>query len=91
MLGFVGPNPLYNCNHIIKPYPPDNPMRQSLLCLAFIPLLLTNCTSPQAKPEPTVSPFITKPINKAKDTKTDVQQKARDHENLDPEKQQSGQ
>jgi hypothetical protein len=64
-------------------------MHKFLIPIALL-LCLTSCTSTPNKPEPTVSPFITKPINKAKDTKTDVQQKSRDRENLDPEKQ-SGQ
>jgi hypothetical protein len=52
----------------------------------LLPLLVIACTR-QPKPEPTISPFITKPINKTQDTKTDVEQKANDRSNLDPEKQ----
>jgi PBP1b-binding outer membrane lipoprotein LpoB len=54
--------------------------------LLLLPFLLVACTR-QPQPEPTVSPFITKPINKTQDTKTDVEQKANDRSKLDPEKQ----
>jgi hypothetical protein len=53
--------------------------------------ILTSCASQPPTPvtaTPTASPpiSITKPINKAKDTSTDVQQKAKEREQLDPEK-----
>jgi hypothetical protein len=66
-------------------FPSQNIMLKPLLIL-LLPLLMIACTS-QPKPEPTVSPFITKPINKTKDTKTNVEQKANDRSKLDPEKQ----
>jgi type IV secretory pathway VirB10-like protein len=45
-----------------------------------------SCSSPKAQPpSPTPPISITKPINKAKDTKTNVEQKSKDREKLNPE------
>jgi hypothetical protein len=48
--------------------------------------IAASCTSPKAtKPSPTPSISITKPIDKAKDTKTNVEQQSKDREKLNPE------
>jgi hypothetical protein len=48
--------------------------------------LAASCTSPKAtQPSPTHSISITKPINKAKDTKSNVEQQSKDREKLNPE------
>jgi hypothetical protein len=61
------------------------PIAYLSLVLATI-ALAASCTSPKAtKPSPTPSISITKPINKAKDTKTNVEQKSQDREKLNPE------
>ncbi len=60
--------------------------RSTLLLVAI--LLLSACASePKPKPLPTVSPFITKPINKANDTKTNFEKTGKEREKLDPEKE----
>jgi uncharacterized lipoprotein YbaY len=56
------------------------------LSLVLATIALSACSSPKAtQPSPTPSISITKPINKAKDTKTNVEQKSQDREKLNPE------
>jgi hypothetical protein len=55
--------------------------------LALLLVSFTASCSSKPKPTPTVSPFVTKPINKAKDTQTNFEKTGKQHENLDPEKQ----
>jgi type IV pilus biogenesis protein CpaD/CtpE len=62
-------------------------MRPNLIvCLVLATIALAACTSPKAV-QPSTKPAIsiTKPINKAKDTKTNVEQKSQDREKLNPE------
>jgi hypothetical protein len=55
------------------------------LALATI-ALAASCTSPKAvQPSPSPAISITKPINKAKDTKTNVEQQSKDRAKLNPE------
>jgi PBP1b-binding outer membrane lipoprotein LpoB len=64
-------------------------LHRSTLCLILAPVLLLSACASQPKPQPlpTVSPFITKPINKANDTKTNFEKTGKAHEKLDPEKE----
>ncbi|MGI0494781.1 hypothetical protein ACN4EG_23590 [Alkalinema pantanalense CENA528] len=76
-------------------------MRQLSTVLGFpmlIGILLVSCTSqpkpPAASPSPTLSPSssVLQPINKAQDAQSNVEQKAKEREQYDPEKaSQSGQ
>jgi hypothetical protein len=55
--------------------------------LALLLVSVTASCSSKPKPTPTVSPFVTKPIDKAKDTQTNFEKTGKEHQNLDPEKQ----
>jgi hypothetical protein len=72
----------------------NGPMHHQKLALLSLALLLTSsiasCSSEKpvkttATPTATPTFSITKPINKAKDTKTNVEQLSKDREKLNPE------
>jgi hypothetical protein len=63
----------------------------SFIWLPLLLGLLSGCTqtrqSPQAQPSPSEPPTVTAPIHKAKQSAADIQQKAQEREQMNPEAQ----